>query len=220
MVDSTGKQLPKALGHGTMVAGIIHLVAPYARILPVKAFTNDGFASLSSIVSALYYAADRGVDVINASWSTGTASKELQAAVNYALAHKVIIVAAVANQSSPNAVYPAAQSNVIGVGCTDNTDARCSFSNYGNDVVLGAPGSGITSTFPMRYSRTGFATGWGTSFSAPYVAGTVALIHSIKWNTSAGKAEEDLSDGAANLPKSLGLGAGRLNVYGAVSESQ
>lgn len=217
MVDAYGNKLPPAFGHGTMVAGIIHLVAPNVKILSLKAFTNKGTATLSTIVAALYAAADRpDVEVINASWSTTANSKLLRDAISYANQKGKIVVASVANNGNGQQVYPAALDNVIGVGCTDNKDARCSFSNFGPDVSLAAPGFGITTTFPMAYSRTGYATGWGTSFSTPYVAGTVALIQS-RSNPNAGQTEADLAKGADPLPKSLSLGAGRLDVWGSVA---
>ena len=62
--------LPEAFGHGTMVSGLIHLVAPTASIMPLKAFQSDGTAELSNIVAAIYYAVDNGAKVINMSFST------------------------------------------------------------------------------------------------------------------------------------------------------
>ena len=224
MVDSAGHKLPSAFGHGTMVAGLVHLVAPNAQILSIKAFTNDGRASISSIVAALGAALDKGVDVINASWSVNLYSQALASQIAIAQAQNIVIVGAVANNGSPEIVYPAGLPNVIGVGCTDNSDKRCSFSDYGLDVDLAAPGNGITSTFPMSYisngstyALSGFATGWGTSFSTPYVAGTVALLRSMKnqQGMNAWQADYYLSTGADPLSWYLLLGAGRLDVFGA-----
>lgn len=224
MVDSAGRKLPSAFGHGTMVAGLIHLVAPNAQILSIKAFTNAGRASISSIVAALGAALDKGVDVINASWSVNQFSQALATQIALAQAQNIIIVGAVANNGTNELVYPAALPAVIGVGCTDNSDKRCSFSDYGSDVDLAAPGYGITSTFPMSYINngttyplSGFATGWGTSFSTPYVAGAVALLRSMQSHRSMNAVLADwyLSTGADPLAGYLQLGAGRLDVFGA-----
>jgi subtilisin family serine protease len=162
--------------------------------------------------------------VINASWSVNQYSQALADKIAAAQNQNIIIVGAVANNGSGEMVYPAALPNVIGVGCTNNMDQRCSFSDFGTDVNLAAPGFDITSTFPMSYidatggthALSGFATGRGTSFSTPYVSGTVALIRSLKKNTNSTKATSYLSTGADPLPGYLQLGAGRLDVFGAV----
>src|SRR5467141_1202887 len=57
-----------AFGHGTMVMGVIHLVAPTAQLLPLKAFHSDGTASLSDILRAIYYGVQNGANVINMSF--------------------------------------------------------------------------------------------------------------------------------------------------------
>src|SRR5947209_2023285 len=68
-------------GHGTMTAGIVHLVAPTAKIMPLKAFRADGSSNLSDIIRAIYYGADHGANVISMSFSMGQSSPGLQAAV-------------------------------------------------------------------------------------------------------------------------------------------
>jgi subtilisin family serine protease len=221
MVDQAGNKLPDAFGHGTMVAGIIHLVAPNAQILSIKAFNNDGRASLSSLIAGIGAALNQGVDVINASWSLTSNSQALAAEIAAAQAQNIIFVASVANNGSPEIIYPAAWSGVIGVACTDNADNRCSFSDYGSDVDLAAPGYGVTSTFPTSYvsngaahSLSGFATGWGTSFSTPYVTGTVALLRSLNSKMGAGSATGYINTGADPLPNQS-LGHGRLDIFGA-----
>src|SRR6185503_1130600 len=56
-----------AFGHGTMVAGIIHLAAPKAKILPLKAFNADGSGYKSDVLRALYKASAQGAKVVNMS---------------------------------------------------------------------------------------------------------------------------------------------------------
>src|SRR6266481_3696656 len=73
-----------AFGHGTMVAGIVHLVAPTAKIMPLKAFRADGSSNLSDIIRAIYYAADHGANVVSMSFSMAQSSPGLQAAIQYA----------------------------------------------------------------------------------------------------------------------------------------
>jgi len=158
-----------AFGHGTMVMGVIHLVAPTAKLLPLKAFHSDGTASLSDILRAIYYGVQNGANVINMSFDITTASAELQKALDYANQNGLICAASAGNDGKMEIVYPAAlQTDVMGVASTTDQDARSSFSNFGNAIVwVAAPGEEIVSTYPYNT----YAAGWGTSFSAPFVSG-------------------------------------------------
>jgi hypothetical protein len=166
-----------AFGHGTMVMGVIHLVAPTAKLLPLKAFHSDGTASLSDILRAIYYGVQNGANVINMSFDITTASAELQKALDYTKQSGVICAASAGNDGKMEIVYPAAlQTDVMGVASTTDQDARSSFSNYGNAIVwVAAPGEAIVSTYPYDT----YAAGWGTSFSAPFVSGGAVLLHSL-----------------------------------------
>src|SRR6266513_1979437 len=161
-----------AFGHGTMVIGIIHLVAPTAQLLPLKAFHSDGTASLSDILRAIYYGAQNGANVINMSFDMQTSSAELQKALDYANQQGVICAASAGNDGKapppPFLVYPAAlQNDVMGVASTTDQDTRSQFSNSGTAIVwVAAPGESIVSTYPFNT----YAAGWGTSFSAPFVS--------------------------------------------------
>src|SRR6266404_4270585 len=150
-----------AFGHGTMVMGIMHLVAPTAQLMPLKAFHSDGTASLSDILRAIYYGVQNGANVINMSFDTKTSSVELQKALDYANQKGVISAASAGNDGMQEIVYPAAlQSDVMGVASTSDQDTRSSFSNYGNAIVwVAAPGEAIVSTYPFNT----YAAGWGTS---------------------------------------------------------
>ncbi len=165
-----------AFGHGTMVSGIIHLVAPNAKILPLKSFASDGSAYSSDILRAIYYAANNHADVINMSWNYTTNSPELARAINYASSKGVICVAAAGNSGEQTNVYPGAYKNVIDVASTSNQDTQSSFSNYGAPPVwVAAPGEGVMTTYPFGT----YAAGWGTSFSAPLTTGATALMVSM-----------------------------------------
>src|SRR6266850_1022468 len=66
-----------AFGHGTMTSGLIHLVAPKAKILPLKAFSSNGTGQLSDIVAALYYAVQHHANVVNMSFDLTSSSPAL-----------------------------------------------------------------------------------------------------------------------------------------------
>jgi subtilisin family serine protease len=205
-VDGSRK-VPKAWYHATAVASLIRLVAPNARIMPLRAFNGDGSAKLSDVIEAIYWAVDRGADVINMSFSVDQSSKELQEAIKYANERNVICVASAGNGSTSAPMYPAALSKVIAVGATTNSDTRATFSNYGWTVDLGAPGVQVIAAYP----RGKWAVVTGSSFSTPYVAGAVAQLRSLIRRETADQADQDLTNGAKALK--LGFEAGRLDVF-------
>jgi subtilisin family serine protease len=165
-------KLPAAFGHGTMVAGIVHLTAPNAKIMALKAFTADGKADLSNILRAIYYAADNGCSVINMSFSLSDTSVELRHAVGYAQDHGCISVASTGNTGLPSISYPAAAPKVIAVASENGAGARSTFSSFGSPTWVAAPGENIITTYPGNH----WAAASGTSFSAPFVAGGTTLL--------------------------------------------
>src|SRR6266704_1064640 len=197
-----------AFGHGTMVMGIIHLVAPTAQLLPLKAFHSDGTATLSDILRAIYYGVQSGANAINMSFDTKTSSVELQKALDYAKQQGVICAASAGNDGMQEIVYPAAlQSDVMGVASTTDQDTRSSFSNFGNAIVwVAAPGEAIVSTYPYNT----YAAGWGTSFSAPFVSGGAVLLHNLSGTINESGAATALSH-AVPLADA-GMGNGRLDL--------
>lgn len=200
-----------AFGHGTMVSGIIHLVAPTAQIMPLKAFHADGTGSLSDVLRAIYYATQNHANILNMSFDFSTYSKELDNALNYADRSGVVSVASVGNDGQQIMVYPAGLSSVIGVASTSNNDTLSSFSNYGQPPVwVGAPGEGIITIYPYGT----YAAGWGTSFSAPFVTGTVALLRSISPALNQQSAAQAISHAVYISPA---LGYGRLDANQAVA---
>src|SRR6266566_1082834 len=200
-----------AFGHGTMVMGVIHLVAPQAQLLPLKAFSSDGTGDLSNILHAVYYGVQNGANVINMSFDMTSNSLEFSKAMDYANQNGVICAASAGNDGMQTIVYPAAyQNDVMGVASTSNTDTWSSFSNYGSATVwVAAPGEGVISTYPFN----SYAAGWGTSFSAPFVSGAAALLLSIDATTKESKAAAAV---AHAVPVGPGMGNGRLDLVQAV----
>ncbi len=200
-----------AFGHGTMVAGIIHLVAPTAQIMPLKAFSANGSGYLSDILRAIYFAVQNGASVINMSFSFYGYSEELGRATKFATTHQLICVASAGNDGKEEYVYPAAYAAVMGIASTSNNDTLSSFSNYGNDLVwVAAPGEGIVTTYPFGT----YAAGWGTSFSTAMVSGAAALLLSVRNTCNESCAERSL---AHAVPISSAVGNGRVDVYQAVA---
>ena len=185
-------RLPAAFGHGTMVAGLVHYVAPTAHILPIKAFRADGSGSLYDILQSIYYAVERGAKVINMSFSMDEPSAELRTAIAYANSRNVVCVGSVGNSGKQMLVYPAAWPQVEGVASTTLTDARSSFSNFGRTVSIAAPGENLITTYPGN----NYAGVSGTSFSAALISGGVALLAQLDFAVNQEKASKALIHGA------------------------
>ena len=204
-----------AFGHGTMTAGLVHLVAPTAKILPLKTFGANGIGYASDVVRALYYAADHGANVVSMSFSFNPlSSAEMAKAVNYATSQGLTCVAAAGNDGKKISVYPASYPGVIGVASTTNTDTRSSFSNSGQQVVwVAGPGEGVVSAFPFKT----YASASGTSFSTPLVAGAVALLNDYRQGLSPAAVKTAVGNAVYLTPD---LNRGRLDtsmVLGSVS---
>jgi subtilisin family serine protease len=201
---------PGEFGHGTMTAGLVHLVAPGASIMSLKAFSGDGGSDLFNIVRAIYFAADHGANVISMSFEIAQSSPALQNAIQYAVSKDVVVVAASGNDGEQILVFPAAYNSVIGVGSTSNSDAKSNFTNFGtNSVFIAAPGEGVITTYPGG----NYAAGWGTSFSTPLVAGEAALVLQARPTYKPGDVANAISR-ASSVPQ---MGHGRVDLCLALS---
>ncbi len=198
-------------GHGTMTAGLVHLVAPQAKIMPLKVFTAGGSAYESDILRAIYYAVGNGAQVMSMSWNLSSYSNELAKAIQYSNSKGVVSVASAGNDGQMTAVYPGALPGVIDVASTSLNDTQSSFTNYGAPPVwMAAPGEGIVTTYPWGT----YAAGWGTSFSTPLVAGTAALMMGKNSNCPSWSVPGGLAN--ADYIGDLDLGFGRLDTYQAM----
>jgi subtilisin family serine protease len=181
-----------AFGHGTIVAGVIHLAAPRAKILPLKAFRADGSGYLSDVLRALYVSSRQGAKVINMSFSFTSKSRELERTLDYVTVRGAIAVSSAGNDGRKVNVYPASYSTVAGVASTTNWDTLSSFSNYGTSVAwTAAPGEAVISTYPFG----SYAAAWGTSFSTPLAAGTAAMLAEHTMTITNSQAADALGNG-------------------------
>jgi len=201
----------QSFGHGTMTSGLVHLVAPEAKIMPLKAFSVNGTAYDSNILRAIYYAVAHGAKVMNMSFDYTSYSSELAKAIQYANSKNVLSIASAGNSGLHTTVYPGGLPGVIDVASTSDTDVQSTFTNYGAPPVwMAAPGESIVTTYPWGT----YAAGWGTSFSTPLVAGTAALMLGTNGNCSSSKVPAGLAD--AHYIGNLNLGFGRLDTYQSV----
>ena len=209
ILDGSGS-VPGDFGHGTMVSGLIHLVAPNAKIMPIKSFSSNGTGNLSDILSGIYYAADHGATVINMSFSQTISSPSLATAIAYAVSKGAICVASAGNDGKPEVVYPAGLPSVVGVGSTNNDGIPSSFSNYGvPSVFMSAPGEALITTYPGN----NYAAVWGTSFSSALVSGAVAILGGVVPGIAYPQASTSLMHGEPVTPT---MGYSLLDVMAAI----
>jgi len=200
-----------AFGHGTMTAGIVHLVAPQAKIMPLKSFNANGTGYDSDVLRAIYYAVKNGAKVLSMSFDYTSYSPELANAIKYANSNGVVSVSSAGNDGQQIVVYPGALPSVIDVASTSNSDIQSTFTNYGAPpVYMAAPGEGVMTTYPWGT----YAAGWGTSFSAPFVSGTAALMLGANGNCTTANVASGLAH--AHSISDPQLGHGRLDTYLAV----
>jgi len=180
-------------GHGTLVAGIaaaetnndegVAGVAWNARILPVKVLDASGNGPTDTVAQGIIWATDNGAAVINLSLGADEPSQTLRDAVKYAY-DKGVFIAAAAGNTNTAVSYPAAyHPYCFAVAATDYNDQRASWSNFGSDIDVAAPGERILAPYPMALTPPGFipyAYGQGTSMAAPHVAGLAALLKGLK----------------------------------------
>lgn len=170
--DDGDGRVDELYGHGTHIAGIVHLVAPEARILPLRVLNSDGRGNNFRTASAIVYAAHRGADAINLSLGTPNQSVLLREAVGEAARLGAVVVAAAGNLNTDAPQYPAAEACAVAVTSVSAQDKKSSFANYGEWIGVAAPGENIYSAFPVD----GYAWWSGTSMATPFVGGQVALL--------------------------------------------
>ncbi len=211
--DPNFGKIPIGLGHGTMVAGAIRLVAPGVRILPVRAFGQNGTGRLFDIIRGMHLSEQRGARVINMSLNTYTYSRELERSSDELSDRGVILVASTGNDGYTQIPsYPAAFQKVTGVASLNPNAGRSTFSNAGELVTwVSAPGEALLLPFPGNR----WAGGWGTSFSAPLVSGLASKM--LLFKPSATYSDLQSALGKSQPLGDPNLGLGRLDVFSSMA---
>jgi thermitase len=243
-------------GHGTFVSSLAagspdngEGIAGFggdAKLLVVQAANADGSITDVDEAAGIVYAVDHGARIINLSFGGTSSSTTEQNAINYAVAHGVLLVAAAGNNAASGdaPLYPAALLQPVGsngqggvglaVGATTIDGTRASFSNYGSSISLAAPGQSVLSALssnsdptawprqPLPGSSAGlYGYGSGTSFAAPEVAGAAALVWAANPLLTASDVATILKSSASGAGSwNQDTGYGILDVAGAVARAQ
>ena len=160
-------------GHGTFVSGLVLLSAPDCKLIPYRAFNENGRGNSFDVSKAIYQAIEEGVEIINMSFGFYQADLIVVTAVSYAYEQGIVMIASVGNDSTSQELFPAAYTEVMAVSAIDTLELIAGFSNYGDYVDVCSPGVNVYSSLPGEYE---WGTWSGTSFSTPLVSGICALV--------------------------------------------
>lgn len=215
-VFTKNNQLSNGDGHGTHTAGLAvgsqeflsqgaSGIAPNCKLMPIQVIDNK-LCPLSALISGIMYAIHKGADVVNMSIGPSfqglnqlpvelqneiaeTQFKNVEQLWNrvckLASAKNTILVFAAGNDDILSSIPPENRSSIaITVGAVDQKLYPTDFTNYGPCTDISAPGKEIYSSYPVK----DFKSFDGTSMAAPIVAGTVALMKSLKKDINVRKA--------------------------------
>ncbi len=221
--NNPGFETGEFSSHGTFVSGLIALIAPDCQLLPLRAFDGDGSGNTYAIAEAIYYAIGQSADVINMSFGSVESSQIMVQACNKAILNGVSMVAASGNNSHDIPTYPAALPGVIAVSGINAEDSLAAFSNYGDYIDVCAPAVDLYSTLA---GENEWGTWSGTSFAAPIVTASCALVRQIHPDFSTFIMHEHIRQTASTeflwgtlVPPDPFYGYGRINIYDAVSQT-
>lgn len=172
-------------GHGTHVAGIIGAgvdngigiagLAPGVCLMVLRAgfqVAGAGYLEDDDVAAAIVYAVDNGAHIVNLSLGDPSFSPLLRDVIRYAADAGVVVVAAVGNEGDDQVFYPARLEQTIAVAATSDRGRIATFSNWGPDVDIAAPGVGILSLSPGG----SYVERSGTSMSTAHVSAAAALL--------------------------------------------
>lgn len=212
--------IDEGFGHGTMVAGLVALTAPDAKIMPMRVLDDEGRGTVFNIACAITNATAHGAHVLNLSFGAPHFLKTIYERFHVTMVHGGIIVAGAGNRNMQEPpLYPASDQRALMVSAVDSLDIKADFADYHPSVVVSAPGAGIRSAYPGGE----WGAGSGCSFATPMVAGEIALILSVAPDLEPEQLEAHIEAGVdpiydipENEPYVGLLGTGRINLAAAL----
>ena len=217
-------------GHGTHVSGVVVAATDNGigvagqggnvKVAALRVLGANGSGTISDLVAGLDYAIDQGFRIVNLSLTVRFDSPALADAVETAADAGVIVVTAAGNQDSV-VLWPAAYDAALAVGATASDGSKASFSNFGPELDLAAPGDSILST----YLDNTYRVLSGTSMATPHVSALAALIWSLRPDLTRAQVIDIMTStaddlNAADYPgQDDYLGAGEINEAAALAKA-
>ncbi|MEF8837652.1 MAG: S8 family serine peptidase [Candidatus Bipolaricaulota bacterium] len=197
--------------HGTFVSGLVSSsydnetgsggVAPNVSIMDLRFLDSAGrfyTSDWGKLADAIDYAVENGADIINMSIYANVKPPELVHEALRRAQSEGILVIGISGNNGERLGYFGKWKEVFTVGSVNKSGKVSSFSNYGPELELVAPGADVLSYRPGG----NLATGSGTSFAAPHVAGTAALILSKRPQVNLSELKQTLRESARDVGKS------------------
>lgn len=202
-------------GHGTGVAGIVAARSNNGigvtgacwrcSVMPIKVIGADGTGSANNIAAGLRWAVDHGAAIVNISFVMSGRDEGVAAAIDYAVAKGVLVVAAAGNTGDVEPTFPASHPGVISVTATDAADGRYAWATHGRWVSIAAPGCSQTTVIGGAYGEF-----CGSSSAAAFMSGAAALVRSAAPTVGGGVVFSTLASNA--VPVGEFVSSGRLDV--------
>ncbi len=218
-----------ATNNSALVAGVNW----NAKIMPLRAMDAYGWTDSAHITAAVEYATAMKADAVNVSLAVFTngsctvIDSTLETALSKAHAAGTVVVAAAGNGGSQGVCYPAKSKYAIAVGASDQNDARASFSTYGPELDVIAPGVNLAAAISPSKSSNNYRnyslTAYGTSFATPQVTGLAALVRSLDPTLTTEEVKAAIQRGATKVSAMNGNvftnehGYGRMNIRGTLA---
>lgn len=223
-------------GHGTHVSGIIAAdanngkgiegVAPSAQILPIRVLDDSGSGDADTVAKGIDYAVAHHADVINLSLGGDALSTVIggddkyTAAIQNALNHGIVVVAAAGNDTAPFCEQPAVHGPLLCVGAVDRRKMRSFYSSSGDLVAPGGSATlgGSSEDILSTWNDGSYETLAGTSQATPHVSGVAALLVSlgVRGQAAVNRILSTASDPGVACPAGL-CGAGIVDARAAVA---
>jgi thermitase len=220
------------ISHGTHCAGIAAAISNNsrgvagvswgARLMPVKVLDLLGSGTETQCVDGVIWAADHGAHVGSMSLGSEDGTSYFENAIDYAHGQGMVLVAATGNTPGHAIFFPAWWANTIAVGATDNRDQLASFTTYGPEMSVAAPGVSIYSCWDSLFAPDTYEYQEGTSMACPHVAGLACLV----WSADLSLTNDEVRQIIESTADDLGaagwdqyFGYGRINAYQAVLEA-